>query len=87
MSNDQTDNPKDYVPQNSYQDDIDTKGTDMVTHEMTDDPVEGFGVPASEFKKELNYLDGKTTDDEDWEDTEDRREQLQDLNQGDNDRD
>lgn len=81
------DDPKDYVPQNSYQDDIDTKGTDTVTHEMTDDPVEGFGVPANEFKKELNRMDGKTTDDEEPEDTEDMREHIEDLNEDDMDRD
>lgn len=34
-----TDDPKDYIPQNSYQDDIDTEGVDTITHEQTDSPV------------------------------------------------
>lgn len=85
--NDNSDDSKDYQVQNSYQDEIDTKGTDTVTHELTDDPVEGFGVPANEFKRELNRIDGRTTDDEEPEDTEDMREHIEDLNEADKDDD
>ena len=81
-----TNDDQDYKPQN-YQDDLDTKGVDIVTHEQTDDPVKGFGVPANEFRKELNHLDGEARGDEDPEFEEDMREHVEDMDQGDNGRD
>lgn len=80
---------KDDYDVREYQDDLDTDPSmsDSATHDETDDPVEGFGVPAEEFKRELDRIDGETTEGEYPEDTEDMREEIQDLYEGQGKRD
>ncbi|MBM3210569.1 hypothetical protein FJZ39_04515 [Candidatus Saccharibacteria bacterium] len=74
----------DYTPVNSYQDDIDTRGTDMITNEETDDPSKGFGVPADKFKEELDRMEGDAPAGENPEyDTDDMREHIEDLDEDD----
>lgn len=61
-----------------YQDDFDTDDNtvDPIMHEENDDPTEELGVPASEFKNELDKYDTATT-------TDDRREEIEDLDEAD----
>ncbi len=60
-----------------YQDDTDTSdtATDPVMDEREDDPVKAFGVPAKEFKAEMDKLDL------DEPDSEDARERIEDLDE------
>jgi len=70
--------PDDDLQLQGYQDDLDTSGTitDPITHELTDDPVETFGVPAEELATELNHYDFESRgNSEDGED--DRREDIE----------
>ena len=63
-----------------YQDDLDTdpKMVDSAMHDETDDVVETLGVPAEELeKRDLDSPDA----------TEDMREEIQDLNEGQGQRD
>lgn len=71
----------DYQPQHSDQGDE----PDIITEELTDDPVEELGVPASELARELDRLDGNDPDigddgDQD-EDADDMREFIEDADQ------
>ena len=78
-----------YVPENTYQDDLDTAAskTDPVIDEETDDPTEGFGVPPEKFKGELDRLEGDAPANENPEyDQEDMREHIEDLDENDKDR-
>lgn len=63
----------------TYQDDLDTADdkTDPIMDEETDDPVETFGIPASEFRDELN----KRAIDENDDDNDDQREEIEDLDE------
>ena len=48
-------NQDDDIQLQGYQDDVDTSGkTDDVTHSMTDNAAEDYGIPESEMKEELN---------------------------------
>lgn len=71
--------PDDDLQLQNYQDDLDTSSSihDSVIHEETDDPTKELGVNPKEFKKELDKyaFDGLGRGDDD------RREQLQDLDQ------
>jgi hypothetical protein len=63
----------------TYQDDFDTADdkTDPIMDEETDDPLEMFGVPAAEFKSEL---DKRELNDADT-DNDDQREEIEDLDE------
>ena len=79
-----------YEPQNSYQDDIDSADdqVDPIIDEETDDPTEGFGVPAASFKDELDRMEGHSPDaPNDEYDSDDMREHIEDLDEDDRDRD
>ena len=76
---DDTDPPvdaNDDITLRGYQDDLDTSDTmaDQATHDVTDDPVETFGIPADEYKNELDKLDVDEDSDDQREDIEDRDE-------------
>lgn len=60
-----------------YQDDVDARDdqTDPVMNERDDDPVKVFGVPAKEFKNEMDKLDLEQPG------TEDAREEIEDLDE------
>lgn len=79
-------NDDDYQLQ-SYQDDLTTDDnyTDPLMDEMGDDPVTELGVPADEFKNELDktLADDDDIDDEDDEIDvhDDEREFIEDLDQ------
>lgn len=62
-----------------YQDALDTdpNESDPITHELTDDPTEGFGVPPEEFKSEMDKLDTDHVADTTYEDDEDMREEIE----------
>lgn len=65
-----------------YQDDIDNSDsqTDPLMDEREDDPVKAFGVPAKEFKNEMDKLDPEQPDvDDDAND--DAREEVEDLDE------
>jgi hypothetical protein len=66
----------DYQVRN-YQDDLDVdpNKVDPIMSEQ-DDPVETFGIPASEFKDELDKLDLESPDA-----TDDMRAELEDLDE------
>ena len=68
----------DDITLHNYQDDLDTDPnvSDPVIDEETDDPVETFGVPEDEYKDELDKLDI----DDDL-DSEDSRENIEDLDE------
>lgn len=61
----------------NYQDDIDTdpNQTDPVMNEQTENFPEELGIPADEFKDELDTLDPESSDDarESVEDTDDEQ--------------
>ena len=63
----------------NYQDDLDTNNdvTDPVMHEVGEDITEELGVDPKEFKKELDNYDF----DEAGHGDDDRREQIEDLDQ------
>lgn len=66
-----------------YQDDLDTHGTDLVTHEETDSPADYTGIANRQLKEELNKL---AVDDEGTVSTavsDDEREMVEDEDQGD----
>jgi len=69
---------QDYTPR-EYQDDLDNDQAkvDPVTHELTDDPAEGFGVPAAEFARELDRQDPEEAGEAAYEDGEDMREEVE----------
>ncbi|HET8884255.1 MAG TPA: hypothetical protein VFM68_02185 [Candidatus Saccharimonadales bacterium] len=69
--------PQDYDVQ-SYQDDLDNADSmsDPIMAEQTDDPIETLGVPADEFKREMDDLD---IDDDTAVDNEDARERIEDM--------
>lgn len=69
---------QDYKPRN-YQDDLDNaqEKVDPVIHELTDDPAEGFGVPAEEFGQELDRQDPDGAGRSVYEDGEDMREEVE----------
>jgi hypothetical protein len=60
-----------------YQDDTDTSdsATDPIMDEREDDPVKAFGIPAKEFKAEMDKLDLDSPD------SEDARERIEDLDE------
>lgn len=74
--------PQDYTVQ-SYQDDLDNAddASDPIITEQTDDPIETLGVPADEFKREIDDLD---IDDDNAVGNEDARERVEDLDDGNN---
>ena len=73
--------PNDDLQLQNYQDDLDTSSSisDPIMDEGSDDPTEILGVSPKEFKNELDKYDFDKTNDGD----DDRREQLEDLDQGD----
>ena len=71
--------PDDDLVLQNYQDDLDTKGTDRIMDEETDDPTEELGVDPKEFKKELDQYDFGNGNNDGVSD--DRREQLEDIDQ------
>ncbi len=78
--------PDDDLQLQNYQDDLDTSSSihDPIIDEETDDPTEILGVDPKEFKKELDNYDfgngaGNSSDD--------RREQLEDMDQDSDDPD
>jgi hypothetical protein len=60
-----------------YQDDVDARDdqTDPLMDEREDDPVKVFGIPAKEFKKEMDKLDLERPD------SDDEREEVEDLDE------
>lgn len=66
-----------------YQDDLDTTGTDTVTHEMTDEPQDSTGVPNRELKDELDKLAFDEEGQSDGTGGDDERENIEDMDQGD----
>jgi len=73
--------PNDDLQLQNYQDDLDTSSSisDPIMDEGSDDPTEILGVNPKEFKNELDKYDFDKANDGD----DDRREQLEDLDQGD----
>lgn len=61
----------------SYQDDLDTHGTDRVMDEFGDDPTKILGVNPAGFKEELSRLD---SDDQEGE-SDDMREEVEDMDE------
>jgi len=60
-----------------YQDDVDARDDqpDPLMNERDDDPVKVFGVPAKEFKNEMDKLDLEQSG------SEDAREEVEDLDE------
>jgi len=60
-----------------YQDDVDARDdqTDPLMNERDDDPVKVFGVPAKEFKNEMDKLDPSQPN------SDDAREEIEDLDE------
>lgn len=71
--------PLDDLHLRGYQDDTDTSdnATDPLMDEREDDPVKAFGIPAKEFKAELDKLDTDNPDS----DSDDARERIEDLDE------
>lgn len=72
--------PDDDLQLQNYQDDLDTSSSihDPIMDEETDDPTKELGVDPEEFKKELDkYVFGENGGGG----NDDRREQLEDLDQ------
>jgi len=71
--------PDDDLQLQNYQDDLDTGSTikDPIMDEESDDPTEELGVDPKEFKNELDKYDF----DKDGHGDDDRREQIEDLDQ------
>ncbi len=63
----------------NYQDDLDTDpdAVDPVIGEVTDDPVEAFGIPEDEYQDELDKL----VIDDDLDGNDDEREYIEDLDE------
>jgi len=72
--------PDDDLQLQGYQDDLDTSSsaTDDATHDLTDDPTVTLGIPAKEFKNELDKYAFENSHDED-EGDDDRREDIESL--------
>ena len=49
----------DYQP--TYNDSADQAQSDVVTHDLTDDPAEELGVPPEELRDELSRFDGEAS--------------------------
>lgn len=85
MQNDDEDmnDPATYGARN-YQDELDTADdkTDPIMNEAGDDPVETLGVPANELRAELDKRDL-----EDPDTTDDMRQEIEDLDDGQGERD
>ena len=78
--------PDDDLQLQNYQDDLDTGSTivDPIMDEESDDPTEELGVDPKEFKNELDkyaFEDGLKHEENEEED--DRREDIEDLDLGD----
>lgn len=72
--------PDDKLQVRGYQDELDTddEATDPIMDEESDDPTKDLGVDPKEFKAELDKYDF-----DDDEEGDDRREQLEDLDEDD----
>lgn len=66
-----------------YQDDLDTSGTDTVTHDMADEPQDSTGVPNKALKDDLDKLAFDEEGQSDGTGGDDERENIEDMDQGD----
>lgn len=74
--------PDDDLTLQNYQDDLSTSSsiTDPIMNEENDDPTVTLGIDPKEFK---NELDKYSLEDGDEEEEENRREQIEDLDEDD----
>ncbi|HSW81255.1 MAG TPA: hypothetical protein VLG40_02560 [Candidatus Saccharimonas sp.] len=67
----------------NYQDDLDTSGVDIVTHELTDQPSDYTRLPNKALKSELDKLAFTEEEYGGTAEQEDAREDIEDKDQGD----
>lgn len=72
-----------YLHLQGYQDDLDTSGTDTVTHDMTDEPQDSTGVPNKTLKDNLDKLAFDEEGRSDGTGGDDEHENIEDTDQGD----